>query len=90
MLYSYIYEGGGVTKYLLEKWCLAVFRLGGRYVSFLQEMSKITAEKGWESDEVDAGYFENARHGYVLQGVCQSFSCVSGCIIARCILHWQH
>lgn len=79
-----------MTKYLLEKWSLAVFRLGGRCVSFLQEMSKITAEKGWKSDEVDAGYFENARHGYVLQGVCQCFSCVSGCIIARCILHWQH
>lgn len=57
MLYSYIYEGGGVTKYLLEKWSLAVIRLGGRYVSILQEISKITAEKGWESG---AEYFEVA------------------------------
>lgn len=47
-------------KDLLEKWSLAVFSLSGRYLSLLQEMSKISAKKGWESEAEEARYFEVA------------------------------
>lgn len=47
-------ESGSVMKDLLEQWSLAVFSLSGRYLSLLQEMSKISAKKGWESEAEEA------------------------------------